>query len=247
MMQWNLPGGKFPRLYAHMADQPHVLIAGATSSGKSTVINGIILSLLHDAPDADEFVLIDTKRVELSEFRTLPHTRIYADTPADAVDALRRVLRTVDDRFKTMQRQGQREYQGSHVYVFVDELADLLTTSSVKRESEELLQRIAQVGRAARVHLICATQHVPVVPTSVRCNFDARLGLKVTTAQESRNIIMRTGAERLPSPRKAGKAYGFYLADGDCDLYELPRFSEDEHQRIVQHWQRNTRPARATA
>ena len=243
MMQWNLPGGSYPRLYAHMADQPHVLIAGATSSGKSTVINGIILSLLHDAPDADEFVLIDTKKIELSEYRTLPHTRIYADTPADAVDALRRVLQTVDARFRTMQRQGLREFTGSHVYVFVDELADLLTTASVKLEAEQLIQRIAQIGRAARVHLICATQHVPIVPTSVRCNFDARLGLKVTTAQESRNIIMRTGAERLPSPRKAGKSYGYFLADGDCDLYELPRFSEEEHRRLLTFWQ----TAKATA
>ena len=244
MTTWNnLPGGSYPRLYAHMADQPHVLIAGATSSGKSTVIDGIILTLLHDAPDADEFVLIDPKRVELSEFRNLPHTRIYADTPADAVDALRRVMQTVDARFKTMQRQCQREYQGSHVYVFIDELADLLTTASIKREAEELIQRIAQIGRAARVHLICATQHVPVVSTAIRCNFDARLCLKVTTAQESRNTIMRKGAEQLPSPRKAGKAYGYYLADGDCDLYELPRFTEEEHRRIVRHWQRNTRPA----
>ena len=79
------------------------------------------------------------------------------------LDALRRCLQIVDARYKTMQRQGQREFTGSHIYVFIEEMADLLTMRSTKQEAEELMQRIAQIGRAARVHVIGATQHIPTV------------------------------------------------------------------------------------
>lgn len=246
-MTWTTPGGKYYKLYADMANQTHLLIGGAAGSGKSVTINAIVTTILHDAPAEDELVLIDPKRVELSEYRNLPHVRMYASEPADILDALRRTLQTIDARYKTMQRNGQREFTGSHLYLIIDELTDLLTTASIKREAAELIQRICQIGRAARCHCIAGTQHIPTVPTSIRCNFDARLALRTTCAQDSRNIAGVKGAETLPSPRLTGKAYGYYRNAEGIALYELPTYTEAEHRRIVDHWRQYTRFTWATA
>lgn len=242
MMQWNLPGGSYPRLYADMVMQPHLLIAGATCSGKSTLINNLITVLLHDAPDGCEFILIDPKKVELDEYKDLPHTRAYADDPADMMKALRDTLQIIDARYKTMKRQGLKEWPASHIYLIIDEMADLLTLDATKKEAAELLQRICQIGRAAAVHLIGCTQHIPTIPTSIRSNLDARVALKTTTPQDSRNVMFRTGAEKLPSPKRAGTCYAYYVRDGETGLYELPRIPEAEHQRLVSHW-KAARPA----
>ena len=242
MMKWNLPGGTYPRLYADMVMQPHLLIAGATSSGKSTLINNLITVLLHDAPDGCEFILIDPKKVELDEYKDLPHTRAYADEPADMMKALRDTLQIIDTRYKTMKRQGLKEWPASHVYVIIDEMADLLTAKATKAKAEEMIQRLCQIGRGARVHVIGCTQHIPTIPTSIRCNLAARVALKTTTAQDSRNVMFRTGAERLPSPKRAGTCYAYYVRDGEIGLYELPRIPDAEHQRLVSHW-KAARPA----
>ena len=241
-MKWSNPGGSYPRLYADMVMQPHLLIAGATCSGKSTLINNLITVLLHDAPDGCEFILIDPKKVELSEYEALPHTRAYADEPADMMKALRDTLQIIDARYKTMKRQGLKEWPASHIYLIIDEMADLLTLDATKKEAVELLQRIAQIGRAAAVHMIVATQHIPTIPTSIRSNLDARVALKTTTPQDSRNVMFRTGAEKLPSPKRAGTCYAYYVRDGETGLYELPTFTPAEHQRLVSHWKAQ-RPA----
>ena len=241
-MKWNNPGGSYSRLYADMVMQPHLLIAGATCSGKSTLINNLITTLLHDDPDGCEFILIDPKKVELDEYKDLPHTRAYADEPADMMKALRDTLQIIDTRYKTMKRQGLREWPASHVYLIIDEMADLLTLDATKKEATELLQRIAQIGRAAAVHMIAATQHIPTIPTSIRSNLDARVALKTTTPQDSRNVMFRTGAEKLPSPKRAGTCYAYYVRDGETGLYELPTFTPAEHQRLVSHWEA-ARPA----
>ena len=241
-MKWNNPGGSYSKLYADMVMQPHLLIAGATCSGKSTLINNLITTLLHDDPDGCEFILIDPKKVELDEYKDLPHTRAYADEPSDMMKALRDTLQIIDARYKTMKRQGLREWPASHVYLIIDEMADLLTMDTTKKEATELIQRIAQIGRAAAVHLIAGTQHIPSIPTSIRCNLDARVALKTTTAQDSRNIMYRTGAEKLPSPKRAGTCYAYYVRDGESELYELPTFTAAEHKRLMDHW-KAARPA----
>lgn len=243
MMQWNLPGGKYYKLYADMTHQTHLLIGGAAGAGKSVAINAIVLTILFDTPAKNELVLIDPKRVELREYRNLPHVRAYASEPADILYTLNRTLQTIESRYKTMQRNGQREFTGSHLYLIVDELTDILTTASIKREAAELIQRICQIGRAARCHCICGTQHIPTVPTAIRCNFDARLALRTTCAQDSRNIVGVKGAETLPSPRLTGKAYGYYRNAEGIGLYELPTYAEAEHRRLLIFWQ----TARATA
>ena len=233
-MIYTTPGGSYSRLYADMAQQTHLLIAGATGSGKSTVIDGILRAILHDAPTADRLILIDLKKVELIDYRDIPHTIMYADDDQEAIQALQTAIAYTDTRYADMQTRRIKEYDGSHIYIVIDELADLLTT--VSKQAVPLIQRLCQIGRAARVHVIAATQHIPMIPTAIRCNFDSRIALRTVNAQDSRNIIYRPGAEKLPKPRTAGRALGYYMTDGDPILYDIPMIPAAERRRIIDHW-----------
>ena len=118
----------------------------------------------------------------------------------------------------------------------VDELQDLMTTH--KKEAFPLLQRIAQIGRAARVHLIACTQSpiAAIIPTPLKCNFDARVALRTASRQDSRNIIDQAGCELLPRPATAHKAYGYYRRNGDTDLYPLPYVTDEQINRMIAYW-----------
>ena len=235
-----VPGGHVYRLYAQLAGLPHLLIAGATGSGKSVTVNGIIYSLLATrAPSECQFVLVDPKKVELIQYARLPHVLRYASEPADMISALELAVKETEYRFSEMQRAGVREYSGPDLYVIIDELADLMT--SQKTAALPPLQRLAQIGRAARVHVIACTQNVMAVtiPTVLKCNFPAVLGLRTATASQSRYLIAAKGCEALPDPKKAGKGYG-YLRDGaDLDRYELYMYPESEIMSLVNYWTRS--------
>ena len=235
-MTYTTPGGSYSRLFADMANQTHLLIAGTTGSGKSTVIQGILHALLHSDPTADRFIFIDLKKVELDEYRRIPHAISYADDTQGAIQALQTALQYTDARYADMQRRGIRMYDGSHLYVIIDELADLLTTA--RKQAEPLIQRLCQIGRGARVHVIAATQHIPMIPTAIRCNFDSRVALRTANAQDSRNIIYQTGAEKLPSPIIEHRAMGYYMTAGNPILYEIPKTPEPERRRVINHWSR---------
>lgn len=231
------PGGRVFRLYSMLADRPHLLIAGATGSGKSVTVNGIIYSLLATRPPYEcRFIFIDPKKVELIQYASLPHTVRYASEPSDMISALEDAVMETERRFSEMQRAGVREYTGPDMYVIVDELADLMT--SQKDAALPPLQRLAQIGRAAHVHLIACTQNVMAVtiPTVLKCNFTTILGLRTATASQSRYLIAEKGCERLPDPKKAGCGAG-YLRDGAdlnrCDLYMYP---DDEINSLINYW-----------
>lgn len=233
----SVPGGKVFRLYADLAERPHLLIAGATGSGKSVTVNGIIYSLLATRfPNECGFILIDPKKVELSRYANLPHTIRYASEPSDMIDSLRFAVDEIDRRYSVMQKAGVREYSGSDLYVIVDELADLMV--SQKDLALYPLQRIAQIGRAAHVHIIACTQNVMAVtiPTVLKCNFSTVLGLRTATAAQSRYLISAKGCEALPDPKKAGKGIG-YLRDGaDLNRYELYMYTDPEIDFLVNYW-----------
>jgi hypothetical protein len=157
------------------------------------------------------------------------------------LDALKYSLQIVDARFKEMQRQRVTEYTGGDIYVIVDELADLMVTASIKREAAQVLQRIAQIGRAAHVHLIAATQCpiAAVIPTPIKCNFDCRMALRTASSQDSRNIIGVKGAEDLPDPRREGRAQGYYRRGADMELCDLPRIDGAEIDRLITYWKKS--------
>lgn len=218
-------------LYSDMARQPHLLIAGATGSGKSVIVNGIIYNLLHDGPERAKMILIDPKRVELSAYRNVPHCIRYASEPADMVDALKYAVQVTEGRYTVMQRNGQRKYNGGHVYVIIDEMADMMTTN--KKGVQPLLQRLCQIGRAANVHVIACTQCplATVIPTAISVNFDARIGLRTRNAQDSRNILGQACCEQLP---RYGQ--GYYMTPDGIDLWEIPMYPDTAVNQLIDYW-----------
>ena len=223
--------------FLRLAERPHLLIAGATGSGKSVALNGIITSLLMTmSPFRCQFVLIDPKKVELADYIPLPHTARYASDHPDIIRSLRWAVDETDRRFTEMQKQGVKEYGGPHLYVVVDELADLMV--SIKKETLPLLQRLAQVGRAARVHVIACTQNVLAVtiPTVLKCNFSTILGLRTCNAQQSRFLISSTGCEMLPDPKREGKGYGFVRDGADLEKILIYKYPDDAVDAVIKWW-----------
>ena len=229
--RYKTPGGTFYTLYRDMLTQPHLLVAGATGSGKSVVINGIIHTALLETPAKYQFILIDPKRVELAEYRKLPHVIRYASEPAEMVQALNYAMEITENRYKEMQRKHLRKYDGPAVYVIIDELADLMTTN--RKQVQPLIQRLAQIGRAASVHIIAATQCPlsAVIPTPIKVNFDARVALRTRSAQDSRNILGIKGCELLP---RYGE--GYYMTPDGLTRYYIPIYPDAERQRILKYW-----------
>ena len=135
-----------------------------------------------------------------------------------------------------MQREGVRMYSGGDVYVIIDELADLMV--SIRKETLPLLQRLAQIGRAARVHVIACSQNIlaQTIPTVLKCNFPAVLGLRTANSQQSRFLISATGCEMLPNPKTEGKGYG-YLRDGaDLEKLFIYKYSDRDIQFAIDWW-----------
>lgn len=231
------PSGQVYSTFLRLADRPHLLIAGATGSGKSVALNGIITSLLMTkSPFSCQFILIDPKKVELVEYSRLPHTIRYASTHPDIVSALRLALDETDRRFTMMQEQGVKEYLGSDLYVIIDELADLMV--SIKKETLPMLQQIAQIGRAARVHLIACSQNImaQTIPTVLRCNFSTILGLRTCNVRQSRFLIEAPGCEMLPDPKREGKGYGFLRDGADLEKILIYRYPQSEIDRLLRWW-----------
>lgn len=234
---YRTPGGRAYTPFLRMAECPHMLIAGATGSGKSVALNGIIASLLMvNSPFDCSFVLIDPKKVELSQYRDLPHTARYASERQDIVQALLWAVEETERRFSTMQQAGIKEYDGPHMYVIVDELADLMV--SMKKDTLPLLQRLAQVGRAAHVHCICCTQNVLAVtiPTTLKCNFTTILGLRTCNKQQSRFLIAEAGCEMLPDPKREGKGFGFLRDGADLEKLMIYKYPDDVIDSVVNWW-----------
>lgn len=229
--KYRTPAGTTYDLFDDMAAQPHLLVAGATGSGKSVVVNGIVYNLLHKGPTAAELILIDPKRVELNQYRRVPHCIRYSSEPAAMLEALRTAMNITEMRYREMQRKGSRKYSGGDAYVIIDELADMMTTQ--KRDILPLLQRLCQIGRAARVHVIACTQCplVEVIPTAVKVNFDARVALRTRSAQDSRNILGRTGCEILP---RYGQ--GYYMTPEGTNKWIIPYVTDDQIDEITAYW-----------
>ena len=230
------PRMEYYSLYADMLKQTHLLIAGATGSGKSVVINGIITTSLQYSPEQVQYILIDPKRVELVDYRPLPHTIVYASEPNTMVQALQRAMSLIEGRYSIMQGQHTKKYSGSHIYIVIDELADLMTTN--KKQVQPLIQRIAQIGRAANVHIIAATQCPlsAVIPTPIKVNFDSRVGLRTRSKQDSRNILGCGGCELLPS-----YGQGYYMTAQGIELYKIPMYDQSTATQLIQYWTRQNK------
>jgi len=205
-------GGK--PIIADLIELPHLLIAGATGSGKSVCINNIILSIIYNlSPEKVKLIMIDPKRVELNIYNGIPHLLIPIITDTNqAIKVLNWVISEMEKRFKIFAEAGVRNLEGYNEYVrnlkndinalpyiiiIIDELADLMLSSPVK--AEEVLCRLAQMTRATGIHLIIATQRPSVdnITGSIKINFPSRIAFAVSTQVDSRTILDVNGAEKL--------------------------------------------------
>ena len=235
-MIYKTPGGSVFALYETMLNQSHLLIAGATGSGKSVLINSLISTAVYNSPAKNQFILLDPKTTELWQWSKLPHCIRYDFETADMVKALRYAVDVMENRLHYMHSVGERIWSGSQIYIIIDELADLLTTA--KAETVPLLQRICQLGRAAGIHCIAATQCLlaSVLPTQIRVNFASVVCLRTATKQQSRFICDKTGAELFPDPKIEGKALAFFRTGADIRQFQVYMVPEDERSRLISWW-----------
>ena len=198
-----------------MLQQPHLLIAGATGAGKSVLINHLVNIILH-IPQA-KMVLIDTKKVELYHLKYNPKTLVYTDTIGGTVQALRRVIDIMDRRFIVLRRQGLKKMESDPLYIIIDEFADLVLSGT--KDITKMVIKISQLGRAANIHLIVATQRptADVIDKKISVNLCARVCLRVACAVDSRNVIGCKGGESLPSFGRA-----IYWIEGYTYNIEIP-------------------------
>ena len=198
---------------------PHCLIAGTTGSGKSVLLNDVLYNFMINYGVVNRLILIDPKRVELSIYRELPHTMEYTHDSARAVELLQFAIDIIENRFAEMETQRLRQYNGGHVYIIIDEIADLMLSEQSKT-IERQLQKITQIGRACNVHLICATQLVraDILTTKITGNIPNKIALRCSNAMESRQIVGVAGAETLPH-------HGYAL-------YKCPQYTDVVMERV---------------
>ncbi len=200
-------------VYSDIAKMPHLLVAGTTGSGKSVCMNTMIVSLLYNAgPDEVKIILIDPKQVEFGGYNGIPHLLVpVVSDPRKASGALGWAVTEMLTRYKTLNANGVRDItsynslcEGNEelvkmpqIVIFIDELADLMTVAPA--EVEDSIQRIAQMGRAAGMHLVIATQRpsVDVITGVIKANIPSRIALTVKSQIDSRTMIDQGGAEKL--------------------------------------------------
>lgn len=235
---------------ADLRSMPHLLIAGTTGSGKSVCVNAIIAALLlQNTPATLRMMMVDPKRVELTQYNGIPHLLAPVIVDVDrVVPALRWVMREMDTRYRRFAKVGARNIEdfnrrtgkkGSdedaipYIIVIVDELADLMMQSP--EETERVLCRLAQMARATGIHLIVATQRpsVNVVTGLIKANFPSRIAFAVASSVDSRVILDMPGAERL-----LGRGDMLFMPpDAGQPLRLQGTFVSDrELERLIDHW-----------
>ena len=231
---------------------PHMLVAGATGSGKSVCINNIIVStIMRTTPDEVKMVLVDPKKVEFSVYEGMPHLLIPVVTdPKKASTALQQIVVEMDNRYDTFKNSGTKNIAGYNEYVskklkkdsncgltkmpyilvIIDELADLMLVAA--KDVEESIMRITQLARAAGIHLVVATQRpsTNIITGVIKANIPTRISFAVSSSIDSRTILDMTGAEKL-----LGKGDMLYKPQDENTPTRIQGsfVSDDEIKRVV--------------
>ena len=219
-----------PKIYTRMLESPHILIAGTTGSGKSVALNSLLYSAMLEAVETGKeasFTYVDLKMIELVDWRDLPNCDKYVDRPEDVAKALKGAVDAMYARYKVMQGKHIKETEEGHVYIVVDELADLVKDKQVL----EHLVTLGRLGRAAHYHLILCTQDPSrtTLSAALMQNMTCRVALRTKDPIESRQIVGRAGAERLP---KYGR--GLMDMDGQVENVEIPMVPCDDIEMLIQ-------------
>jgi len=247
---------------ADIAKMPHVLVAGATGSGKSVLIHSMVMSILFRArPDEVKFVMIDPKRTELTFYEGIPHlfdpmvdpARVSVITNAkDAAKALKALLSLMEKRYEKLQLHGVRNLEGYnaeadkkglprefYVVVVIDELADLMLIAG--DVVEDAIQRLTQMARAVGIHMVLATQRpsVDVITGVIKANLPSRIALQVISKVDSKVILDGSGAESLQ-----GRGDLLYLSSGaqKPERCQGAYVSEDEIRKVVEYLKTQGKP-----
>ena len=235
----------FPR-YADLAKMPHLLIAGATGSGKSVCINTLVTSILFRSNFKEvRFLMIDPKRIELSFYEGIPHLVMpVIKERKEAAKNLKKMVALMDLRYKHFAKDGVRDIESHnktvherpgdeslpYIVVIIDEFADLILT--IGKEVEEPLAKLAQMARAVGIHLVVATQRpsVDVITGMIKANFPVRIAFKVPSRVDSKTILDEIGAEKL-----LGMGDMLFIPPGTSEPIRLhgPFISEEETKSIT--------------
>ena len=260
----------FP-IVGDLVSMPHLLIAGTTGSGKSVCINTLILSILYrHKPDDCKLIMIDPKMLELSIYQGIPHLLTPVITePKKATPALKWVVKEMEKRYREMTEIGVRNISGfndkapseskkkmPYIVVIVDEMADLMMIAG--KEIENYIQRLAQMARAAGIHIVMATQRpsVDVITGTIKANFPTRISFQVTSKIDSRTILGEQGAELLlgngdmlfmSSASRIIRIHGPYVSEKEIErvstflrlqgtptyIEEVTKIEEQENDEVV--------------
>jgi S-DNA-T family DNA segregation ATPase FtsK/SpoIIIE len=254
---------------APLETMPHLLIAGSTGSGKSVMLNGMIMSFLYKAtPDEVRMIMVDPKRVELGIYEGIPHLLTPVITePKKATNALRNAVLEMERRLKLLASQGVRNIDQfnkkvaqlrqqpmnlfddsvhddemqplPYILILIDELADLMMLE--RQNVEECITRLAQMARAVGMHLVLATQRpsVDVITGLIKANFPSRISFRVATRVDSRTVLDTMGAEHL-----LGKGDMLYLPPGSSRLTRVHGafVTENEITKVVDFWKNQAAP-----
>jgi S-DNA-T family DNA segregation ATPase FtsK/SpoIIIE len=260
----------FP-IVGDLVSMPHLLIAGTTGSGKSVCINTLILSILYrHKPDDCKLIMIDPKMLELSIYQGIPHLLTPVITePKKATTALKWTVKEMEKRYREMTEIGVRNISGfnekassenkkkmPYIVVIVDEMADLMMIAG--KEIENYIQRLAQMARAAGIHIVMATQRpsVDVITGTIKANFPTRISFQVTSKIDSRTILGEQGAELLlgngdmlfmSSASRIVRIHGPYVSEKEIErvstflrlqgsptyIEEITKIEEQENDEVV--------------
>lgn len=229
---WKLPETYYKiGLCDLLLQSPHVLIGGATGSGKSVLLDDIIYTIISTyTPNDARIILLDPKRVTFTKYRYLPHVEQIQTETGAIMQLLHDLVLTMEHRYKEMQEKNIVDYDGKKIFVIFDEIADFMTKKEIKGDFIRLIQRLTQLGRASKIMLIGATQcpNRKIIPAEIVVNFTGRVALRCLSAIESRQLLNKKGAETLP---RHGSA--IYLhCDGLFYTGEIPYFPERIQERI---------------